>query len=107
MVRCDNCGFENPQGALVCRRCKRRLRGRADTAGPRRESEAELTRVVVGGLTRLAAVIAGILVLGNLLAYALYRRPEPGMLLLAALAILAAIGGRWQSGTLNRTGASR
>ncbi|KRT76234.1 MAG: hypothetical protein XU14_C0058G0015, partial [Armatimonadetes bacterium CSP1-3] len=30
MVRCDNCGFQNPEGALVCRRCRRRLRGRGE-----------------------------------------------------------------------------
>jgi len=54
VVRCENCGYENPAGALVCRRCRHRLVIRRD-GGPRRESEAELTLVVAAGLTRLAA----------------------------------------------------
>src|SRR3989337_374715 len=75
VVRCDNCGFQNPEGALVCRRCRRRLRGRGgQAAGARRESEGELTIVVAEGLTRLAAIIGGILMLGNLLAWLLYQR---------------------------------
>jgi len=81
VVRCDNCGFQNPEGALVCRRCRRRLRGRGEAAGPRRESEGELTIVVAEGLTRLAAIIGLILMLGNLLAWLLYdHRVAPGML---------------------------
>src|SRR3989304_2620963 len=63
VTRCDNCGFQNPAGALVCRRCRRRLRGRGEAAGPRRESEGELTIVVAEGLNRLAAVIGAILLL--------------------------------------------
>ncbi len=100
MVRCDNCGFQNPEGALVCRRCRRRLRGRGEAAGPRRESEGELTIVVVEGLTRLAAIIGGILALGNLLAWPLYQRVEPGMLVITGVALLAAALGRWQVSNL-------
>ena len=100
MVRCDNCGFQNPEGALVCRRCRRRLRGRGEAAGPRRESEGELTIVVAEGLTRLAAIIGGILTLGNLLAWPLYHRVAPGMLVIAAVALLAAALGRWQVSSL-------
>ncbi len=100
MVRCDNCGFQNPEGALVCRRCRRRLRGRGEAAGPRRESEGELTIVVAEGLTRLAAIIGGILMLGNLLAWPLYHRVAPGMLAIAAVALLAAALGRWQVSSL-------
>lgn len=93
MFRCENCGFQNPDGALVCRRCKRRLRSRQEAAGPRRETEGGLTLVVAEGLTRLAAVIGGILLLGELLALPFYRRLEPGLLVIAAVAILAALAG--------------
>lgn len=96
MVRCDNCGFQNPEGALVCRRCRRRLRGRGEAAGPRRETEGELTVVVAKELTRLAAIIGSILVLGNLLALSLYDRVAPGLLMITAVAFLAAALGRWQ-----------
>lgn len=105
MIRCDNCGYQNPDGALVCRRCRRRLRGRAEAAGPRRETEAELTRVVGRGLTRLAAVIGAVLVLGTLLALPLYNRVAPGMLVITALAFLAALVGRWQVSSLRDSGA--
>ena len=105
MVRCDNCGFQNPEGALVCRRCRRRLRGRGEAAGPRRESEGELTIVVAEGLTRLAAIIGGILMLGNLLAWLLYQRVAPGMLVVAAVALLAAALGRWQVSGLRNSAA--
>ncbi len=106
MVRCDNCGFQNPEGALVCRRCRRRLRLRQEAAGPRRTSEAELTLVVAQGLTRLAAVIGGILVLGAILALPLYRRAEPGLLALAVLAFLAVLAGRRQVADSRREAAS-
>ena len=105
MVRCDNCGFQNPEGALVCRRCRRRLRGRAEAAGPRRESEGELTLVVAQGLTRLAAIIGAILVLGNLLALPLYHRVAPGLLIITAVAFLAAALGRWQVSSLRNASA--
>lgn len=100
MIRCDNCGFQNPEGALVCRRCRRRLRGRAEAVGPRRESEGQLTMVVAEGLTRLATIIGAILVLGNLLAWPLYHRPAPGMLIMTVVAFLAAALGRWQVSAL-------
>src|SRR3989337_2453258 len=102
VVRCDNCGFQNPEGALVCRRCRRRLRGRAEAAGPRRESEGELTLVVAEGLTRLAAIIGIVLVLGSLLAVPLYHRvvPPPGMFIITAVAFRAAGGGRWEGSSL-------
>jgi len=105
VVRCDNCGFQNPEGALVCRRCRRRLRGRGEAAGPRRESEGELTIVVAEGLTRLAAIIGLILMLGNLLAWLLYQRVAPGMLVIAAVALLAAALGRWQVSGLRNSAA--
>lgn len=93
MIRCENCGYENPAGALVCRRCRHRLVIRRD-GGPRRESEAELTLVVAAGLTRLAAVIGVILGLGVLLALPLYDRLEPALLGLAILSGLLALAGR-------------
>jgi len=106
VVRCDNCGFQNPEGALVCRRCRRRLRGRGEAAGPRRESEGELTIVVAEGLTRLAAIIGAMLVLGSLLALPLYQwRIAPGMLVIAAVALLAAALGRWQVSGLRNSAA--
>ncbi|MDQ7848733.1 MAG: hypothetical protein QN152_08225 [Armatimonadota bacterium] len=105
MVRCDNCGYQNPQGALVCRRCRRRLRTRPEPAGPRRQSEAELTLVVADGLTRLAMVAAVILGLADLLAFPLYRRVAPGMLILTVLALLAALVGRWRLSALRSSGA--
>ncbi|HEV8340372.1 MAG TPA: hypothetical protein VGR25_12065 [bacterium] len=93
MIRCENCGYENPAGALVCRRCRHRLVIRRE-GGPRRESEAELTLVVAAGLTRLAAVIGAILGLGVILALALSRRLEPGLLGIAITAGLLALAGR-------------
>lgn len=93
MIRCENCGYENPAGALVCRRCRHRLVVRRD-GGPRRESEAELTLVVAAGLTRLAAVIGAILGFGVLLALPLYDRLEPALLGLAILSCLLALAGR-------------
>lgn len=94
MIRCDNCGFQNPAGALVCRRCKHRLRVRQEVSGPRRETEAELTLVVAQGLTRLASVITAILVLGVLLALPLYRRVEAALLGIAVVTTLLALAGR-------------
>ncbi len=106
MIRCDNCGFQNPEGALVCRRCRRRLRGRAEAVGPRRESEGQLTVVVAEGLTRLAVIIGAILLLGNLLAWLLYNhRLAPGMLIMTAVAFLAAALGRWQVSSLRNSAA--
>lgn len=93
LIRCENCGFENPVGALVCRRCRHRLIVRRE-GGPRRESEAELTLVVAQGLTRLAAVISVILALGVLLALPLYRRVEPALLGIAVVAGFLALAGR-------------
>lgn len=92
MIRCENCGLENPTGALVCRRCRHRLVTRRD-GGPRRESEAELTLVVAAGLTRLAAVIGAILGLGVALALPLYGRVEPALLGIAIVAGLLALAG--------------
>lgn len=94
MIRCQNCGYQNPAGALVCRRCRHRLVARREGGGPRRETEAELTAVALAGLTRLAAVVAAILLLGVLLALPLYRRVEPALLVLAALAAVLALLGR-------------
>ncbi len=101
MIRCENCGYENPAGALVCRRCRHRLVVRRD-GGPRRESEAELTVVVAAGLTRLAAVIGAILALGVLLALPLYGRLEPALLGLAVVSGLLALAGRRHLATLRR-----
>src|SRR3989304_296061 len=81
-------------GSPPAGRGRRRAGGGA--AGPRRESEGELTIVVAEGLTRLAAIIGGILMLGNLLAWLLYQRVAPGVLVVAAGALLAAALGRWQ-----------
>lgn len=105
MIRCDNCGYQNPAGALVCRRCRHRLIVRRDGGGPRRESEAELTLVVAGGLTRLAAVIAVILTLGVLLALPLYRRLEPALLAIAVASGLLALAGRRHLAGLRRAAA--
>ena len=101
MIRCENCGYENPAGALVCRRCRHRLVIRRD-GGPRRESETELTLVVAAGLTRLAAVIGAILGLGVLLALPLYGRLEPVLLGLAVVVGLIALAGRRHVATLRR-----
>lgn len=101
MIRCDNCGYENPAGALVCRRCRHRLVVRRD-GGPRRESEAELTLVVAAGLTRLAAVIGTILGLGVVLALPLYRRLEPVLLAIAITAGLLALAGHRHVVSLRR-----
>lgn len=105
MVRCDHCGYQNPQGALVCRRCRRRLRTRPESAGPRRQSEAELTLVVAEGLTRLAMIAAAIMGLGNVLALPVFQRVAPGMLILTALVLLAAVVGRWRLSALRGSGA--
>jgi len=102
MVRCDNCGYQNPDGALVCRRCKKRLRVRAEAVGPRRGTEAELTVVVAGGVSRLALVIGGILLLGGLLALPLYRRVEPGLLAIAGGALALGLLGWRQTVGLRR-----
>lgn len=102
MVRCDYCGFQNPAGALVCRRCKRRLRIRQEASGPRRQTEAELTLVVAQGLTRLAWVISAILALGTLLARLLYRQAEPSLLGIAAVTALLAFAGRRHVAGLRR-----
>lgn len=107
MIRCDHCGFQNPAGALVCRRCKRRLRIRQEGSGPRRETETELTLVVAQGLTRLAWVISAILALGVLLALPLYRRVEPALLGIAAVTGLLALAGRRHAAALRRDTASR
>jgi len=101
VIRCENCGFENPAGALVCRRCRHRLVIRRD-GGPRRESEAELTLVVAAGLTRLAAVIGAILGLGALLALPLYDQVEPVLLGIAGLSGLLALAGRRHVAALRR-----
>ncbi len=105
MIRCENCGFENPAGALVCRRCRHRLVIRRD-GGPRRESEAELTLVVAAGLTRLTAVIGAILALGVLLALPLYGRLEPALLGIAIVAGLLAFAGYRHVAGLRRSGAA-
>lgn len=102
MIRCENCGYQNPAGALVCRRCRHRLVTRRD-GGPRRESEAELTLVVAEGLTRLAAVIGAILGLGVLLALPLYGRLEPVLLGIAIVAGLLALAGRRHVAGLRRS----
>src|SRR5688572_3596269 len=88
MARCEYCGFENPNGALVCRQCRRRLRPRTELAGPRRETEAELTRVVARELARLAFIVGGILILGTVLAFPLYRRVEPALVITGAIVVL-------------------
>ncbi len=103
MIRCDNCGYENPAGALVCRRCRHRLVIRRD-GGPRRESEAELTLVVAEGLSRLAAVIGAILGLGVLLALPLYGRVETALLGIAATSGLLAFLGYRHLAALRRAG---
>jgi hypothetical protein len=61
-----------------------------------------LTLVVAVGLTRLAALIGGILILGMVLALPLYRRVEPGLLVLVAIALLAALAGRRSLSALRR-----
>jgi len=103
VIRCDNCGYENPAGALVCRRCRHRLVIRRD-GGPRRESEAELTLVVAEGLSRLAAVIGAILGLGVLLALPLYGRVETALLGIAATSGLLAFLGYRHLAALRRAG---
>ena len=102
MIRCESCGFQNPAGALVCRRCRRRLRIRQEGSGPRRETETELTLVVAQGLTSLAGVISAILVLGALLALPFYHRVEPGLLGIAAATTLLALAGRRHVAGLRR-----
>jgi hypothetical protein len=104
VIRCENCGFENPAGALVCRRCRHRLVIRRD-GGPRRESEAELTLVVAAGLTRLAAVIGAILGLGVVLALPMYGRVEPALLGIAIVAGLLALAGYRHVAGLRRAAA--
>ena len=53
----------------------------------------------------LNQIIGGILVLGNLLAWPLYQRVAPGMLVVAAVALLAAALGRWQVSGLRNSAA--
>ncbi len=103
MARCDNCGFQNPDGALVCRRCRQRLRVRREVSGPRRATEGELTLVVAEGLTRLAGVIGAILVLGSLIALPFYRRLAPGLFVIIAAALLMAFLGWRQVSSLRRS----
>jgi uncharacterized membrane protein YvbJ len=66
-MRCPKCGTENPDGKILCRSCGARLRAPArasrDTL-PVRETDAELRRRVSYDLTRVAWVIAAVIVVG-------------------------------------------
>lgn len=69
MIKCPNCGTENPVGKIVCRNCGSRLRGGAASAVAARESEAELMSRVRYDVRRIGYVMAIVVGVGLALGY--------------------------------------
>ncbi len=71
MIKCPNCGTENPVGKIVCRNCGTRLRGGAASAAAARESEAEMmsrVRYDVRRIVYVMTIVAAVgLALGSLI----------------------------------------
>jgi uncharacterized membrane protein YvbJ len=68
MIRCPNCGTDNPVGKIVCRNCGHRLRG-VQSAAAVRETEGELMSRVRYDVRRIAYVTAIIVAAGLALGY--------------------------------------
>ncbi|HEV8354875.1 MAG TPA: zinc ribbon domain-containing protein [bacterium] len=69
MIRCPNCGTENPAGKIVCRNCGHRLRGGAQTARATHETEADLMFRVRYDVRRIVYVGASVVAVGLALGY--------------------------------------
>jgi len=69
VIRCPNCGTDNPVGKIVCRNCGHRLRGGAQTAAAARETEAELMSRVRSDVRRIISVGAVVVAVGLALGY--------------------------------------
>lgn len=69
MIKCSNCGTENPVGKVVCRNCGHRLRGGPQNAAAVRETEAELMGRVRVDVRRIGYVTAIVIAVGLALGY--------------------------------------
>lgn len=68
MIRCPNCGTENPVGKIVCRNCGHRLRG-AQATMVARETEAQLMVRVRYDVRRMVYAMAAVVAVGLALGY--------------------------------------
>jgi len=68
MIRCPNCGTENPVGKIVSRNCGHRLRG-AQSVMAVRETEAQLMSRVRHDVRRIIYVMAVVIAAGLALGY--------------------------------------
>ncbi|HEY3247661.1 MAG TPA: zinc ribbon domain-containing protein [bacterium] len=69
MIKCPNCGTENPVGKIVCRNCGTRLRGGAGGVVAAKETEAEMMARVRYDVRRIAYVMAMVAAVGLALGY--------------------------------------
>lgn len=69
MIRCPNCGTENPAGKIVCRNCGHRLRGAAQSAVAVRETDEQLMTRVRHDVRRIVYVVAIVVAIGLAFGY--------------------------------------
>lgn len=68
MIRCPNCGTENPIGKIVCRNCGHRLRG-AQVGTVVRETDEQLMSRLRYDVRRIIYVMAIVVAVGLALGY--------------------------------------